>query len=170
MLSGHKNTQHIIRIFTTLVFRWKTTCHLNPYCDAPPSGRRRCWPADNRRGAGHGATLPREGWMKVSPAPLRKGLGGSQPRNSSAEPKPHPCLCELGASDRSPDPTHSPTVGSETPRRPPEQPGSLAPTRPPPPSSFAPAKPSLRRRPHRVPQLCPVSPEPVVPLKRPRRA
>lgn len=106
MLSGHKNTQHIIRIFTTLVFRWKTTCHLNPYCDAPPSGRRRCWPADNRRGGrarGYSAQGRMDEGVACTPAERPRGLPTQkQQRRTKApslplwigcqrpEPRPHP--------------------------------------------------------------------------------
>ncbi|XP_076970170.1 uncharacterized protein LOC143644704 [Tamandua tetradactyla] len=87
--------------------------------------------------------------MRVTPSPLGKGLRTVEPKNSTPKPKHHPCLCELSASGRSPEP-HPPCLS----RAPVPQTLTTAARLPVPIFAlrllhfFAPAKLSLGRRPH----------------------
>nr|XP_028689494.1 uncharacterized protein LOC114672324 [Macaca mulatta] len=104
--------------------------------------------------------LPLLHWM-ASGLPTQK----QQPQNSSLIPASPNWVLVAGAQNA----THSPRAGSG---RPDHCHSSLALTprlAPPPFSSFAPAKPSLPRRPRRVPQLSPLTVEPVVPLQCPQK-
>lgn len=170
MLSQPKTTQPIIRVSLLFAPR-KTTCHLIPYCDAPSSGCRGVsLGAAGKRGAAPGVPQPGEGGMRVPPLPLGKGLRASHSKAAPPDASPNPASQNWVPATGAQNPTLGPLAGSAPPRPPPQQPSSQAQIRPPPPSSGAPAKPSLRHRPHRVPQRRPVTPEPVVLRKRPRKA